>query len=334
MRYFTYGLFLYIVLFAGNISINEARAATRFCNETSHILKLAVAFQHGLISNSEGWFHLKPGACTSLLHDAPQTAELFLHAVSDPVHAGDVITYEGTERFCVQPTGMDFQIEGRRDCRKRGFMTGDFAIIDRNDRASVVRLSEHESFGTRALRAGIQRLLQDIGYDIGVIDGYNGISTRTAIADVQKQYNLATNMRSGVLFDKIYDIAETRRAKRGLHFCNNTPHMVWAAIGMVHEQGFQSRGWIRIPAQKCMQAINEDLTERYYFTYAEAVDEAGNILVQNGKVKNWGGDVFMCVKSTRFDIIDHDACTAQGLDRAGFRRIDTGADKYWMVNLD
>ena len=58
------------------------------------------------------------------------------------------------------------------------------------------------------------------------------------------------------------------------------PHRPFGLGGdwQLKNESFQSRGWRRVPADECTQVINESLSDRYYFYYAEAVGEDGRLL--------------------------------------------------------
>ncbi len=307
--------------------------AVKFCNETSHVLQVATAFQKGTVSKSGGWYELLPGGCRNWLEDAPADAILFTYAMSDSAHSGDVITYEGQERFCIQTLGENFQIEGRRQCRQRNLLEADFLpiVLDNNTRA--VTFTEPQDYGGRAAQAGVQRLLVDLGYNVKLIDGRAGVRSRKALQKAAKDFNLKADSPTDSNIKALLAQARAQVKKRGLQFCNRTAYLIWVSIGFLDQQDFQSQGWLRVPAQSCAQAINEDLNERYYFYYAEAVDENGQALRENGIIKNWGGDVPMCAKPAQFTISRQENCLARGLDQHNFKRIDTDNARYWVVEL-
>ena len=110
-----------------------AQAKVRLCNETSHVLQVAAAYQQGVASKTEGWISVLPGECQNGLADLPDNAQVFTYAKSDAAHAGEGLVFDGSERFCVGADRPDdragFTVEGRRDCRRRGYVEADFTPL-------------------------------------------------------------------------------------------------------------------------------------------------------------------------------------------------------------
>ena len=257
-----------------------------------------------------------------------------MHAVSHPAHSADKLVFDGSERFCIGPHERRFTIEGRRECRKRGHVSANFAPVEMDATRPTVTFTEDDNFGRLAVMAGIQRLLGDIGYETGTIDGFGGVRTREAISAFKLRYQIRGNPSNSDLLARLLDTAAEQSEERGLIMCNKTDYLVWAATGIVREDSFESRGWHRIDAKDCAQVINGNLDDKYYFYYAEAVTDTGRQAVRAGRPVLWQGDFTMCTKSTRFVINNREDCQARGLDAAKFRRIDTGTARKWRVNLD
>ena len=311
-----------------------AQAKLRLCNETSYVLSIATAFQLGLASKTEGWQSVLPGSCKTALKNIPDGAGAFVHAVSHAAHSADKLVFDGSERFCIGPRERRFTIEGRRECRKRGYVSANFAPVDMDATRPTVTFTEDDNFGRLAVMAGIQRLLGDIGYETGTIDGFGGVRTREAISAFKLRFQIRGNTSNAELLKKLLETADEQSEERGLILCNKTDYLVWAATGIVREDGFESRGWHRIDAKDCAQVINSNLDDKYYFYYAEAVTDTGRQAVRAGRPVLWQGDFTMCTKSTRFVINSREDCQARGLDAAKFHRIDTGTARKWRVNLD
>lgn len=311
-----------------------AQAKLRLCNETSYVLTVATAFQLGVASKTEGWETVLPGTCETALKNIPDGAGAFVHAVSHTAHSADTLVFDGSERFCVGPRGRRFTIEGRRECRKRGHVSADFAPVSMDASRPTVTFTEDDNFGRLAVMAGIQRLLADIGYETGTVDGFGGVRTREAISAFKLRYQIRGNPNNSDLLERLLETAATQSTDRGLVMCNKTDYLVWAATGIVREDSFESRGWHRVAANECAQVINRNLDDKYYFYYAEAVTETGRQAVRAGRPVLWQGDFIMCTKSTRFVINGRETCSARGLDEANFRRIDTGNARKWRINLD
>ena len=322
------------MVFLGMIASAPAHAKLRLCNETSYVLSVATAFQLGLASKTEGWQSVLPGACKTALKNIPDGAGAFVHAVSHPAHSADKLVFDGSERFCIGPRERRFTIEGRRECRKRGHVSANFAPVEMDATRPTVTFTEDDNFGRLAVMAGIQRLLGDIGYETGTIDGFGGVRTREAVSAFKLRYQIRGNPSNSDLLARLLDTAAEQSEERGLIMCNKTDYLVWAATGIVSEDSFESRGWHRIDAKDCAQVINDNLDNKYYFYYAEAVTDTGRQAVRAGRPVLWQGDFTMCTKSTRFVINNREDCQARGLDAAKFRRIDTGTARKWQINLD
>lgn len=320
------------------LSLSPAMAAqstVKLCNETSYVLHVATAFQKGVAARSNGWQVVMPGQCRDTAKTIPDAAQGYVFARSDRAHAGEGLVFSGNERFCVAAEADDFAIEGRRECRRRGFVEADFAPIAGSGSRRSVSFTEKQNYGSqRASTAGVQRLLSDLQFDIKHIDGFGGRQTREAIDAYRQRFDITGDSQNKQLLEALIKTARQQASARGLLFCNSTDYLVWAATGRVKNDTFESRGWLRVLPRQCAQAINQDLDERYYFYYAEAVDAQGDVVVENGRRKIWAGGVDMCVKGTKFVISGNQNCQARGYEVAGFRQIDTGTTRKSRVTLE
>jgi uncharacterized membrane protein len=327
------GFALFGALLGVNMQPIEARV--RLCNETSYMLQASAAYQQGVASKTEGWIDILPGDCEDALDDMPSAAQAFIYAKSDPSHAGQGLVFDGSERFCVAAENKSFTVEGRRDCRRRGFGEADMTPVASSGGRPTVTFTEKNDYGRRRARtAGVQRMLSDLQYDIGPIDGFGGERTREAEAAYKLRFGVSGNPKGADLLAKLISTMRNEASSRGLMMCNKTDHLIWAATGQLADEQFESRGWVRVPAQECAQAINKSLNSRFYFFYAEAVDANGDVVVEAGRRKIWGGDKALCSKPTRFVIKSEENCDARGFDRHFFKPIDTGSARRWTVNLE
>ena len=335
MRQFRPWLLLIVLGVFASVSLGSAKASVRLCNETSHVLQVAAAYQQGVASKTEGWISVLPGACETGLADLPDNAQVFTYAKSDAAHAGKGLVFDGSERFCVGADSPRFTVEGRRDCRRRGYVEADFTPVAPSSGRQTVTFTEKSDFGRRrALMAGIQRLLSDLQYDIGAVDGFGGERTRDAAKAYKLRYGIREDPKGLDLLAKLIQTVRDEASQRGLTLCNKTEHLVWAATGMLRADVFESRGWTRVPGNSCAQVFNQTLDDRYYFYYAEAIDEKGKSIVEAGRRKTWGGDQNLCTKPTRFVIRGDENCNQRGFDRHSFVQIDTGTARRWKVNLE
>ncbi len=315
--------------------LSTAQANLKLCNETSYVLQVAAAYQQGVASKAEGWINVLPGQCKNALDDLPNNAQAFVFAKSDVAHIGDGLVFDGSERFCVGADNARFTVEGRRDCRRRGYVEADLAQVTTNSGRRTVTFTEKNDYGRRRARtAGLQRLLSDLQYDIGTIDGFGGARTRETEAAYKLRYGIPAATKGTNLLDKLVRTVRNAARERGLTLCNKTNHLVWVATGMLKDDNFESRGWARLLADSCAQVYSQNLTDRFYFYYAEAVDAQGNTVIEAGRRKVWGGDITLCTKSTRFVIHSNEACRARGFDQHGFIQLDTGTAPKWTVNLE
>ena len=81
--------------------------------------------------------------------------------------------------------------------------------------------------------AGMQRLLTDLQYDIGPIDGFGGERTREAEAAYKLRYGVKGNPKGDALIGKLIETVQNEASERGLTLCNRTAHLVWAATGQL-----------------------------------------------------------------------------------------------------
>ncbi|CAI8231221.1 MAG: Uncharacterised protein [Alphaproteobacteria bacterium] len=265
----------------------------------------------------------------------PDDAQAYVYAKSDEAHAGEGLVFDGGEGFCVAAENRKFSIEGRRDCRRRGLIEADFAVVAGNSGRRLVEFTEKSNYGRRRARmAGLQRLLSDLQYEVGPIDGFGGERTREAEAAYKLRYGVKGNPKGEALLGKLIETVQNEAGERGLTLCNRTAHLIWAATAQLKNDRFQSRGWRRVPVDECTQVINESLSDRYYFYYAEAVGDDGRLVREAGRAKSWSGARALCTKPTRFAIDGEENCLARGFDRHDFIRIDTGAARRWTINLE
>ena len=312
----------------------DARADYKLCNATSYVLDSAIGYETETGWESQGWFRLLPGSCEVALPDKITQDTYYVFARSIEAHEGGTKYFDGSDRFCT--TMGDFLISGRADCATRGFDSYDFTRVEtRKGDDWTTTFSEPANFTLkRAEIAGTQRLLRDTGAAITRIDGISGRRTTAAITTFQQSANLrADGDINTALFNGLIDKAEKRQAKSGLSFCNTTDFLVWGAVGYESGGKFISSGWIRIEPQRCEKAIKGDLTQRYYYAYAEAVDAVGLVARRRGQDLIWSGNHSFCTKGTRFEIEGRDNCAERGFDETGFKRVDTGEALIWTETM-
>lgn len=314
---------------------HPAAADYKMCNATSYVLLGAIAHETSDEWQSEGWVELTPGACAPALSGNVTGGPYYVFARSIDAHQGGTKYFGGTERFCT--TAADFQIEGRDGCLARGFDTQDFAAVETKSGSEwVTTFSEARDYPlARSKVAGVQRLLRDNGYKIGRIDGYGGRNTTRAIMSFQRSVNTKPDGQiTDALFAALIEGAEREQSKTGLSVCNETERLIWSAVAHEAEDGvYESSGWIRIEPGQCQKAVKGKLAQRYYYLYAEAVDETDQTARGGNAGLVWGGSHKFCTKSGRFQIAGRRECADRGFDEVGFRKVDTGGAARWTEKL-
>lgn len=332
-------LMVVLIFIGAPLNIKTALAqqpvGVKLCNETSYVINVATALQAGAASQSKGWTKILSGNCRTAPMKSTSDGQYFTYAQSVGAHAGAIQRFRGNEQFCIGQQ-KDFEIDGRRECRARGYATADFAPADTRGNKPVVTFSDPLDFSKKRARiAGAQRLLSDIGYKVGQIDGYMGRRTRISINNFRKKKNLPKMSEITPAFLRtLLKEAKRENDKRGLTLCNKTPDLIWAALSEVSKDSFKTQGWLKVKAGKCAKGINAVLKNRYYFVYAEAVDEKGNPVIRAGRRQLWSGDFNLCTKPTRFIIEGRNNCDSRGFDRTGFMKIDTGSKTSWVLDFE
>lgn len=328
-------LFTAFLVIAGlGATIAPAQADYRFCNATSYVLDSSIGYETDDGWQSQGWFRLLPGSCNKVLPEKIERETYFVFARSIDAHNGGTKYFNGSDRFCTAPG--DFLVNGRTNCASRGFDSFDFTRVDTqtgNDWTTTFSEPVNHSLG-RAEVAGVQRLLRDIGANVTQIDGLSGRRTTAAITEFQQSINLRANGDiNPALFNALIEAADQQQARTGLSICNNTDYLVWSAVGYESSGDFTSSGWIRIEPARCEKVIKGELTQKYYYTYAEAVDGSGLLARRHGQDLAWAGNHTFCTKGTRFEIEGRANCAERGFDETGFKRIDTGDAQVWTETL-
>ena len=93
-----------------------ARADLKFCNKTDKKVWVAVGYHEKNKADwvSHGWWTVAPGTCETTLSDALNGQYYYWYAEDE----GDGV-WSGNFVFCT--TDKKFQIEGRENCKSRGY---------------------------------------------------------------------------------------------------------------------------------------------------------------------------------------------------------------------
>ena len=337
-----------------------ARADYRFCNATSYVLEGAIGDQVAQSTSAEvsanapaapeaaalaggrkwqssGWTLLLPGECKSVLSAPLVKGDYFVFARSINAHQGPTKYFSGNARFCTLPE--TFEIIGRENCAMRGYDSHDFirVTVKSNSEWTTTFREPRDYSLSKAKIAGVQRLLKDNGLHLPKIDGYAAKNTQRAVEAFQRSIDVrVTGTIDQDLLEELIKSANKEQAKFGLNLCNNTPHLVWAAIGVGEDEINEdiSSGWIRVPPGACTKAIKDKLiAAKTYYLYAEATSDKGAPVIRGGRPLKWAGKHTFCVKTARFEISGSDACAARGYDERPFMRIDTGSKAFYELPL-
>jgi uncharacterized membrane protein len=99
--------------------------------------------------------------------------------------------------------------------------------------------------------------------------------------------------------------------------------VVNVAIGQFHLDAFETSGWWTIGPNQCADVIDEVLTARYIYAFAQ--DVFGRVILS--------GSVPMCVAPTRFEIRGEADCLVRGYIEARFHEVDTLRSERWTLFL-
>ena len=314
-----------VVLFG---TTSPAEAKYEYCNNTSYVLKSAIAYYADGQWTSRGWWTLHPGQCRTVLPQDLRHGTYYTYAESVPGHVGGIKYFAGDEAFC---TGEGYFTLYGRDCETENAREGRFVRVDvGSERNWTTTFSESQEFNTeRAEIAGVQRLLADNGYDPGNIDGELGKKTRDAIADFKATQGLAVaELISEELISSLAEAANTKAQQKGYNFCNRTGDELWTAIAYdtTGEGDMRSKGWWLLAPGECSKVIKDELTEDAYYVYAVMDGDGGELEVSSGEHS-------FCIADSKFDIEGGADCDLRGFDSAGFVKIETGGATSWTQSF-
>ena len=302
---------------------SPARADLHICNRMSYVVEAALGLEDKGAVATRGWFRIDPGQCRTVLQGTIEAQRILLHAEALPLYGAPPLPQTGHDDLCV--ARGDFVIAAARACTRGDHRLARFTEVKpaEAERGPTVNLAEEGEYDAAQARlAGIQRLLVLAGYDANPIDGIQGKKTEAAIGQFLRDRKLpADTVNSTAFFDTLVEAAQR---PDGINFvwCNETTYPVMAALGTEHRGVIVTRGWYRIEAGRCLRPDLRDKPRRLY-SYAEAIDANGHVLVRSGKRLTWGGDTLLCTRNVRFELSDHADCPAIGLTAAGFATIDT-----------
>ena len=306
-----------------NISQNNISQNWQICNETSFILNVSTAYE----SEKTGEYKINddteiyPGECIN--KEVLNIYLRYIYAKSKPIHQGGIREWRGNFLIC---NNLVSKLKSTsKDCQEKNLESKFFRSIKPSENISY--FIENKNFKSKARTAGIQRLLNDNGYDMNKIDGISGRKTIKALSEFKKLNKLENEIDKKLLMQKLSKMAEKESQKVGLTICNRTEAPLWTALGTENGKEISSRGWWNIKIDKCTQIINRKLNSKktYYFARSETKDimksEEGkkylNIIADKASTKNF------CISNSKFSAITNINCTVSGYYDAQFRQLPT-----------
>ena len=300
---------------------SPARADLLICNRMSYVVETAIGLEDKGALATRGWFRVDPGQCRSVIQGALEAERLYVHARALAIYGTSPLPQSGHADLCVAQG--NFTIAAARQCRS-GQRLARFTEVKptESDKGATVNLAEEAEYTEEQARdAGMQRLLVIAGYDATPIDGIRGAKTDAALVAFLQDNKLPPPRRRAPTSSTCCWRRRKRSKPPAFSWCNDTTHVVMAALGTEDKGAVTTRGWYRVEPGKCVRPEIKGQPRRA-FTFAEAVDANGNPIKRGDKPLAWGGDTVLCTRNVRFELADHVNCAAKGLTAAGFAAID------------
>jgi uncharacterized membrane protein len=312
---------------------HPAHADLQICSRMSYVVEAAIAVEDKGAAATRGWFRIDPGACRTVLQGAVPGETLYLHARALPVYGGSPLPQQGHANFCV---GADtFALPASQNCNRTGQRMARFTAIrpSETEKGQVAYLAEEAEYDdTQARDAAIQRLLTIAGYDAGVIDGVRGEKTDQALAQFITDNKLGNTAAGRADFFDMLIAAAQRPSGAGFAWCNETRHMVMAALGVEEHGMVVTRGWYRVAPGKCLRPDLAGKPQRVY-SFGEAIGADGQPLITANRAVAWGGSTILCTRNVKFELTDHKDCGTNGLTATGFATVEFGASTGTTVQF-
>lgn len=309
------------------------------CNETSFILRMALATEINRKLTPRGWTKVRPGACYSVPN--PGISTRYVYAESSPAHLGGIREWKGTVPLCA--ASEDFVADTAMGCILQNLETRLYIPVDPKE--PHTQLVEPEDFKANAETAGLQRLLKDNGYDISRIDGRAGRRTTRSLRKFLTDNGLATDIATEAQFTALETKALEYSKVVGLTLCNESSAKIWAAIGKRRNDTWESRGWWPIQPEDCVQAVKETLKDTDIHVFArqevpvevpegEEQDEASTAKPDRTLRVVATTPSQFCISDARFSALGRENCTDNGYQAANFRELPTDKDGTTVTFTD
>lgn len=324
-------LFFLLVLGGMTLFLGTARAEYSFCNKSSYAISAAIGYLDQSRLITRGWWRLRAGECKVVMTDAVQPGRYYVYAEAIPGHVGPLKSWSGDRPLCVENESL-FTLFDQEVCaldprRQREFFSVD--VPDSTNGSWRTEFVEPNNYTVyQAEVAGVQRLLRDIGRDVGAIDGSVGRSTQLVVRDYRRSKGLGdSGVIDNALIDALIKDANERDAKRGFFFCNATQLPVWAAFAEPdEEEGYRATGWWRLAGSECVKVRRGTLQSNHYFIYG--------VLEADGRdAPMVGGTQNFCIADVQFDSTGAVDCEQEGYKNALFRRVEIGGEKSYTYKF-
>ena len=310
-----------------------ARADLQICNRMSYVVETAIGIEDKGAAATRGWFRIDPGQCRTVLQGEVQAENLYLHARALAVYGASPLPQGGHADLCV---GQDnFILASARACNRAGHKLARFTTVKpaETEKGLTAYLAEEAEYTDEQARdAAIQRLLTIAGYDATPIDGIRGAKTDAALLQfIQDNRLTATAAGRADFFDALIAAAQ-KPDGIGFAWCNETPHVVMAALGVEESGAVVTRGWYRVEPGKCLRPEVRGQLRKLY-SFAEAIGGNGLPIRRADRPLAWGGETILCTRNVKFELIEHKDCAGQGLTSAGFATVDLGGRAVTKVRF-
>jgi uncharacterized membrane protein len=310
-----------------------SQADLQICSRMSYVVEAALGIEEKGAVATRGWFRIDPGQCRIVLNGNLEAETLYLHARALAVYGASPLPQGGHADLCV--ANDNFVLAGARVCNRPAQSLARFTAVRPSvtEQGLTAYLAEDAEYTDEQARdAGIQRLLVIAGYDASPVDGLRGSKTDAALTQFFQDSKLGNPMagRSDV-FDLLIAAAQ-RPDGTGFAWCNESPHVVMAALGLEDKGAVTTRGWDRIEPGKCLRPDLQGQPRRV-FSFAEAIGSDGQTLKSADRPVAWGGETILCTRNAMFELSDHQDCTGKGLTSSGFASIELGGRGGTTVRL-
>ena len=291
---------------------HAAQASLKLCNRTSMVLYAATAASAGSEIAVTGWTQVVPGACSIAIKGDLAASAYYLYARSSSATSGAPRAWGGNTELCVKDTNFALRLPGpTANCPSPEMSALGFAALATHHmRSWTTTFREVPDFDSMksAERAGLKRLLRDIGAGTTALDSSAGKTVDAALTAFRKRIHLSDKASTGDLFDALETEAMKTAAPIGYSVCNDTDKPIWVALGQKKDNVWMAHGWWQVAPGACARTIAESVANRRIDL---RVEKSKGVALVSGREK-------FCITNIEFEIQGRQNCAARGLAEAGF----------------